>query len=104
MPWSDKTPEDRRKDAKTYGPEYRRAREQVRRRANGVCEGCGHRHNRLECDHIHPGGGHSLANLRMLCKGPGTCKCHDQRTAQQGGGFRQRGRQSDPEPRRGTQW
>lgn len=82
MPW-DKTREDRRRDAEVYGAAYRRARDAARRRARGICEGCGHAHRRLECDHIVPasqGGTHALSNLRMLCKGPGTCGCHEAKT------------------------
>lgn len=108
MTWK-KTRADRQADARNYGPDYRRNREIARRRANGVCEGCHHRHAKLECDHIIPrsqGGSHHPDNLRMLCKGPGTCQCHEQKTAQEGGGYRQRGRGStqDPAPRPRTVW
>lgn len=106
MPGWEKTREDRQRDAKVYGsPEYKRNREAARRRAGGRCEGCGHRHL-LECDHIIPttqGGTHALANLRMLCKGPGTCQCHDRKTATEGGRRRSRG-SSDPAPRPRTAW
>ena len=109
MPWR-KSREDRERDAKVYGsPEYRRNREIARRRAGGVCEGCHHRHGKLECDHIIPTtqhGTHHPDNLRMLCKGPGTCQCHERKSATEGGGYRRRGRGSagDPECRPRTQW
>jgi hypothetical protein len=104
-----KDAEARRRDNATYGAEYRHNRELARRRAGGVCEGCQHRHTRLECDHIvaaADGGGHSLANLRMLCgPAPGGCGCHAKRTAQQGGGYRTTiNRNTDPEPRPRTHW
>lgn len=107
MPWS-ADPEKRRADARNYGtPEYRRAREAARRRAGGCCEQCGHRHARLQCDHRIPvsqGGGHSLANLRMLCAGPGSCRCHEKKTAQEGGGYRSSGRAADPDCTPRTLW
>lgn len=99
-----KTPADRARDAQVYGREYRRDREAARRRANGHCEGCHHRHAQLECDHAVPttqGGGHG-SNLRMLCKGPGTCQCHEKKTAREGG---RAGRTaSDPAPAVRTRW
>jgi 5-methylcytosine-specific restriction endonuclease McrA len=109
MPWQ-KTPEDRRRDQAIYGsPEYKRNREAAKRRAGGRCEVCQHPHTRLQADHIIPvsqGGGHSLANLRMSCTGPGTCQCHDKKTATEGGGYRNpgRSRHADPQPRRSTLW
>jgi 5-methylcytosine-specific restriction endonuclease McrA len=109
MPW-EKTAADRKRDAETYGsPEYKRNRAAAVRRAGGRCEQCGHRHP-TQCDHVIPvtrGGGHGLANLRMLCAGEGTCKCHEAKTAQEGGGYRaSRGRQAprDPQPRPRTKW
>ena len=108
MPWQ-KTRADRQRDAQVYGPEYKRNRAIARRRANGYCEQCDHRHNRLECDHRHPASAtgrpdHSLAKLRMLCTGPGSCKCHERKTATEGGGYRSSGQRqaADPEPRRRT--
>jgi 5-methylcytosine-specific restriction enzyme A len=105
MPW-DKTAADREHDARTYGTaEYRRNRAIARRRADGRCEQCGHPHTTLQCDHIIPladGGTHDLGNLRMVCKGPGTCKCHETKTAQEGGGYRKPA--TDPQPRPGTRW
>lgn len=105
MPWQ-KTPADREHDTRTYGnPEYRRNREIARRRAGGRCEDCGHPHPHLECDHIIPvsqGGTHNHGNLRMLCKGPASCQCHERKTAQEGGGYRKP--PADPAPRPNTQW
>jgi hypothetical protein len=108
MPWR-KTAADRARDATVYGsPVYRRNRDAARRRAGGVCEQCHHRHPRLQCDHMnHTGHGspdHSLGNLRMLCAGEGSCKCHERKTATEGGGFRRVGRSSDPGPEQRTRW
>lgn len=106
MAW-EKSRADRQRDAEVYGPEYRQNREKARRRANGVCEQCHHRHAKLECDHIIPttqGGTHALSNLRMICKGPGTCQCHERKSAQEGGGYRAKKGPSDPEPRPRTTW
>ena len=106
MAWR-KTPADRQRDAQVYGSaEYKRNRAAARRRANGHCEGCHCRHDRLQCDHITPvtkGGTHHLDNLRMLCTGDGTCRCHEHKTATEGGGYRQqghpgRGSKSEPDP------
>lgn len=115
MPW-DNSPEKRRRDARVYqDPEYVRNRELARQRAGGRCEcqgdcgrhqgPCGRRDRRLQCDHDTPvsrGGGHELANLRMLGAGDGTCKCHERKTAQEGGGFRNP--KGDPEPSPRTAW
>jgi len=107
MTWH-KTPADRARDAKVYGSaEYKRNREAAKRRAGGVCEGCQHRHTRLQCDHRIPvsqGGGHELANLTMLCVGSDSCKCHERKTAQEGGGARARQANTDPRPRQTTLW
>lgn len=111
MPWN-RTRADRERDTKTYGSaEYRRNRAIARRRAGGRCEQCGHRHATLQCDHITPvtqGGTHNPDNLRMLCAGDGTCKCHEKKTATEGGGFRRGGGDRraarDPEPRPRTSW
>ena len=104
MTWS-KDANARRRDAQVYGPAYRLARAQARTRANGRCEQCGHRHPRLECDHITPttqGGSHDLANLQLLCAGVQSCRCHERKTAQEGGGG---GRVIvDPEPKVRTNW
>jgi 5-methylcytosine-specific restriction endonuclease McrA len=103
-----KTAADRQRDAETYGsPEYRRNRDAARRRAGGRCEGCDHRHLKLECDHIIPKtqhGGNALANLRMLCTGAGSCRCHDAKTAGEGGGWRKPKHARDPQPAPRTQW
>lgn len=101
MPWRN-TPDARRRSDATYNdPEYRRNRAIARRRANGRCEGCGHPHARLQCDHDTPvsqGGTHHADNLRMKCAGPGTCRCHEKKTAQEGGGYRRRGRVAAEDP------
>ena len=114
MAWR-KTPEDRRRDQEVYGcAEYKRARAAAKRRANGRCEGCKHPHSRLQCDHIVPAAAagrpdHSLGNLQMLCVGEGSCKCHEKKTAQEGGGYRAKHGQHqqparDPRPRPRTDW
>jgi 5-methylcytosine-specific restriction endonuclease McrA len=108
MPWGS-TPESRRRDAATYGSAgYRRNRDLARRRAAGYCEQCQHRHGRLQCDHVIPvsqGGGHAVANLRMLCAGPGSCQCHEKKTAGEGGGYRaRRTGAADPDCTPRTQW
>jgi 5-methylcytosine-specific restriction endonuclease McrA len=103
MPW-DNSPAKRAASEATYGPEYRTNRAIARRRARGRCEQCHHLHSRLEADHIVPrsqGGTHHHTNLRMLCKGEGTCKCHDTKTAGEGGGYR---KPNDPEPVTRTEW
>lgn len=107
MPW-DKTPVDRRRDARIYqDPEYKRNRETRKRMAGGRCEQCQHPHARLQCDHIRNTGNgppdHSIANLQMLCTGPGTCRCHEKKTAQEGGGYRNPST-ADPEPSPRTRW
>ena len=109
MTWK-KTPADRQRDAKVYGSrEYQRNREAARRRAGGRCEECQHPHGRLQCDHRIPvsqGGGHQLGNLAMLCVGAGSCRCHEKKTATEGGGYRGRraAGAADPEPRPSTRW
>jgi len=106
VPW-EKTPESRRRDAEVYGsPEYKRNRAVARQRANGRCEDCGHRH-KLQCDHNIPvsqGGTHHPDNLRMRCSGPGSCRCHERKTAQEGGGYRSRNAAPDPELQARTDW
>jgi len=109
MTWQ-KTPESRARDAQVYGsPEYKRNRTAVLRQANGHCSQCGHRH-RLQVDHVIPvsrGGTHAVGNLRALCAGDGTCKCHETKTAAEGGGWRaSRGDRTprDPQPRPRTNW
>ena len=108
MPWT-KTPEDRRRDNAVYGSaEYRKNRAIARRRAGGVCEQCQHRHPKLQCDHIIPksqGGGNALSNLRMLCVGEGSCKCHEAKSLTESSGYRKSGRKNtDPPCRPRTQW
>lgn len=111
MGWK-KTPEDRAAENAFYSdPEYRRNKALAKQRAAGRCEDCGHRHP-TQCDHVIPrtqGGTHALENLKMRCAGEGTCKCHERKTAQEGGGFRNpanRGNQAprDPAPRPRTTW
>lgn len=108
MPW-DKTPADRQRDAATYGdPEYKRNRPLAWARAGGRCEliaggrRCGSR-NRCQVDHIIPvtaGGTHHLDNLRVLCK-----PHHDEKTAQEGGGYRRRRAPASDPPLEGrTNW
>lgn len=106
MPWS--TDRDKRKrDQKVYGdPEYVRNRAIAKRQARGRCAQCQHSHPRLQCDHIIPttqGGSHKLANLQMLCTGEGSCKCHERKSAQEGGGYRSKAA-ADPQPRPPTRW
>jgi 5-methylcytosine-specific restriction endonuclease McrA len=109
MPWAN-TPEDRRRSSETYGdPVYLSNRDEARRRARGFCEECGHRHSRLECDHVIPrsqGGTHDLSNLRMTCKGPGSCKCHERKSAAEGHAARRAvpAQPPDPLPRPVTRW
>ncbi len=109
MPWK-KTPADRQRDNAAYGAEYRRNRDIARRRANGVCEGCHHRHRRLECDHIVPKSvtgkaDNSPGNLRMLCAGDDSCGCHQAKTLTEGSGWRGRGKSSgNPRPTPRTDW
>jgi hypothetical protein len=106
--WKD-TPGKRRKDAAAYGtPEYRRNRELARRRANGHCEQCHHRHPKLQCDHIAPKSqtsrpDSSLSNLQMLCTGPGSCRCHDKKTYEQRTASRKT-RAADPPCTPRTKW
>jgi len=107
MPWT-KSAADRQRDAQVYGPQYRANRAKARRRAGGRCEGCGHRHPRLQCDHKRNTGtgppDHSLANLQMLCAGEGSCKCHERKTASEGGGFRSGKASRDPAVQQRTAW
>jgi len=108
VPWRN-TPEKRRRDALVYGdPEYVRNRRITMQQAAGRCSDCNHRHSRLQCDHIIPvtqGGGPELANLTARCAGPGSCRCHERKTAQEGGGFRAaRAAEADPDPVSRTRW
>jgi len=110
MAWK-KTAADRKAEDAFYNdPTYRRNKAIVKRRANGRCQGCNHRHDRLECDHIIPrvkGGTHALENLMMRCAGDGTCKCHEAKTATEGRGFRANGGDRaprDPKPKPRTNW
>lgn len=104
MGW-DKSAEDRRRDAKVYGdPEYVANRKLALKRSGGKCEElvngrpCGSK-DRVQCDHDTPvsqGGTHHLANLKILCR-----RHHQAKTAQEGGGYRQKGRRgvkTQPDP------
>jgi HNH endonuclease len=107
MPWANDRESRRRSDATYQNPEYKRNREAARRRANGRCEGCHHPHGRLQCDHIvnyAVSRSHALANLQMLCVGAGSCRCHEKKTAQEGGGFRNGQRATDPGLETRTAW
>jgi hypothetical protein len=108
MPWRN-SPEDRARSSAVYqDPEYKRNRKLAAERANGRCEGCHHRHPRLQCDHRRNTGNgppdHSLANLQMLCAGGGSCRCHEKKTAQEGGGYRNRKPHDDPPLQQRTTW
>ncbi len=107
MPWS-KKPADRARDTAVYGsPEYKRNRQAAWKRAGGRCELLeeGKRcrsTKRCQVDHITPvsqGGTHHLDNLRVLCG-----YHHAQKTAQEGGGYRQRRPKSDPPLQKRTTW
>lgn len=108
MAWK-KTDADRKAENAFYSdPVYLRNKAVVKRRAGGRCEKCGHRHP-TQCDHVIPhsrGGSHSAENLQMLCAGDGTCKCHEAKTATEGGGFRRNGPRvpRDPKPTPRTKW
>jgi 5-methylcytosine-specific restriction endonuclease McrA len=107
MPW-DNDPEKRQRDARNYGPEYKRNRAVAWRRAGGRCEHleggrrCGSR-DRCQVDHIIPvsqGGTHHLDNLRVLC-----ATHHQAKTAQEGRGYRGgRKPKADPVLQVRTQW
>lgn len=101
MPGWRKTPGDRQRDQDTYTAEYRRNRTVAMRRDKwqcqirtpGICAGAAR-----ECDHIVPGGGHALANLRAACT-----PCHRAKTAGEGGGYRS-APPPDPRPQPRTAW
>jgi 5-methylcytosine-specific restriction protein A len=107
-----KTPADRARDAKVYGPEYRKNRALALKRAGGRCEQllengrrCGSR-DRVQVDHVIPvtrNGTHHLENLRCLC-----APHHRAKTATEGGGYRRsggRGRgEIDPPASPRTRW
>lgn len=110
MPWRD-DPAKRRRDQQVYGsPEYLRNRAVARRMANGRCAKCGHKHEKLQCDHINPKGpsgtyDNSLANLQMLCtREAGGCGCHEAKTYAERGIPRGRRRAADPQPRPDVWW
>ena len=109
MGW-ESSPEKRRRDQQVYGdPVYRRNREITRRKANGTCAKCQHKHPTLQCDHIKPKGpngafDNSLGNLQMLCTGDGSCKCHEAKTYEQRGSSQARRRAADPDPRPDVWW
>ena len=102
MPWRNDQAA-REASTRTYGAEWRKVRQQALERATHRCEQCGSR-RRLQVDHVTPvsqGGTHSLANLMVLCSGPGSC--HAQKTASEGGGYRS-GTARDPDPLPRTSW
>lgn len=99
MAWN-KTAADRQRDAQTYdNPEYRRNRPLAMKRDQWRCQlrlpGCAMAAR--ECDHIIQGGGHSLANLRAVCK-----PCHAKRTAGQSNTGTSS--KTDPRPQPRTAW
>lgn len=95
MPWRN-SPEDRRRSSETYDdPIYRRNSAIVLDQAGGRygrCAECGRKGRRLQVDHtVNVASGvtdHSLANLRALCSGPGSC--HARKTAIEGNAGRHR--------------
>jgi 5-methylcytosine-specific restriction endonuclease McrA len=109
MPW-DNSPEKRKRDQQVYGdPVYKRNKAVVRRRSGGRCEVvengrmCGSR-DRVQCDHVIPvtqGGTHNIENLRDTCHAH-----HAAKTAQEGGGYRRKGRRAveDPPAQPRTRW
>jgi HNH endonuclease len=92
------TAEKRRRDQRIYkDPVYLKNRAIVLARAGGRCERCGKRTSHLEVDHIESVASalaagrepdHSVPNLRVLCKGPGSC--HARKTAEDSHHARQR--------------
>jgi 5-methylcytosine-specific restriction endonuclease McrA len=108
------TAEKRRRDQRIYkDPLYLRNRQIVLARAGGRCEKCGRRTSHLEVDHIVSVASslaaghdpdHSVANLRVLCAGRGSC--HARVTAQGSHAARQRraSGQGDPEFVPHTRW
>ena len=106
MPW-DNTPAKRQRDSQVYDAEYRRNAAICKRRANGWCADCHHRHQHLEADHIIPvtqGGTHALSNLQALCRGQGTCDCHGRKSAREGNAGHATRQPPDPSPRPATRW
>lgn len=109
--WKKTAAERKAENAFYSDPVYLRNKAIVKRRANGRCEQCGHMHP-TQCDHVIPrtqGGTHAIENLMMKCTGEGTCKCHEKKTAGEGGGFRNRANRGsraprDPRPSPRTKW
>ena len=105
MTWK-KTPDDRRQDAKRYGPKWRKARDaqlaRDRKRCQIRLDGC--TTIATTVDHIIGAANDpDHKHLRSACE-----NCHGKVTAAQGGGFRRRKPKpafaDDPRPRTGTQW
>ena len=92
MSWA-KTDDDKRREAVTYGEEYRRNRKILLQQTGRRCQQCGS-NDRIECDHVIPGGGSHISNLQILCRA-----CHGAKTATQRGQASQ-----DPAPRPTTDW
>ena len=107
MPWANDA-DARRQAAAIYGdPEYVKNRKIARRRADGRCESCRHRHPRLQCDHKINAASegkpdHTLGNLQMLCAGPGSCKCHEKKTSAEGSAGKLQS--CDPPAQARTEW
>lgn len=71
------------RQARGYGAEWERRREEVLFRDHGMCRRCLATQN-LEVDHVVPksmGGGDNLENLQILCT-----TCHRQKTSRESGG------------------
>ena len=97
MPWANDG-EARRHSAKTYGAEWRKARDKALARARRRCEKCGSIKD-VQVDHIIPvsqGGTHLQANLQVLCG-----EHHRAKTAGEGSGYR---RPADPPAQPRTAW
>jgi 5-methylcytosine-specific restriction protein A len=109
MPWTTDREEKRRSSATYSDPVYKANRPKAMKRDRwrcqirypDICRGAA-----TECDHVIPaakGGTHQLDNLRGACE-----PCHKRKTAQEGGGWRNRWRRPapppDPEPKPATAW
>ena len=101
MPWK-RSPDERRRDNRTYGTAWRKARRAQLERDRYQCQvrldGCTRR--ATEVDHI-IGADRDPQHrqLRSVCHA-----CHLKITATQGGGARSPGSVADPEPRPRTSW
>ena len=104
MPGWQNTPEKRAKDAKVYGPAWRKARERQLERDGRICQLrypgiCTYR--ATEVDHIYGAANDpDHRHLRSACS-----PCHAHRTAtEQSGGAQRARRITDPDPQPRTQW